>query len=62
MHRLSNRQLTLATAALALAFIAWDATGLDLALARMSGNSAGFALRENWFLASVIHEGGRSLA
>lgn len=62
MHSYSPRQLALATVGLALAFLAWDATGLDLYLARLSGSIAGFPLRDNWFLYNVIHEGGRRLA
>lgn len=62
MQRLSSRQLALVTAGLALAFVAWDASRLDLALASLSGDSSGFALRENWFLINFLHQGGRSLA
>jgi len=49
----------LITAALALALLAWDATGLDLWLAHVSGGATGFPLRDNWFLYRVLHEGGR---
>ncbi len=49
----------LVAAALALGLTAWDATGLDLWLARLSGGSAGFPLRNDWFLYHVLHEGGR---
>ncbi|MES2976445.1 MAG: phosphatase PAP2 family protein [Pseudomonadota bacterium] len=45
--------------ALALVLLAWDATGLDLQLAHAFGGTAGFALRDNWFLYRVLHEGGR---
>jgi membrane-associated PAP2 superfamily phosphatase len=40
----------------------WDATGLDLALARMVGTPMGFPWRGNWFLVQVMHEGARSLS
>lgn len=42
--------------------LAWDASGLDLPLARLSGDAAGFALREHWFLVQVMHEGGKALS
>ena len=34
----------------------WDATGLDLALARVAGSATGFALRENRAFILVMHE------
>jgi len=37
----------------------WDASGLDLPLARLFGTPAGFALHDNWFLTQVVHEGGK---
>lgn len=49
----------LVTAGTALALLVWDATGLDLWLARLSGSTAGFPLRSDWFLYHVLHEGGR---
>lgn len=49
--------------ALALcAVLAWDAGGGDLPLAHWFGNSQGFALRSNWFMVKVAHEGARTLA
>jgi len=41
--------------------LAWDAGGQDLALARVFGSAGGFALREQWFLTQVLHEGARRL-
>ena len=40
----------------------WDASGLDLVLARMVGAPDGFAWRENWFLVHVMHKGGKHLS
>ena len=40
----------------------WDATGLDLALARLAGTPTGFPWRDNGFLVHVMHEGARSLS
>lgn len=40
----------------------WDATGFDLALARMAGTPIGFPLRSHWFLVEVLHEGAKLLS
>jgi len=46
--------------ALALAaLLAWDAAGLDLALAGWVGGPGGFALRGHWLLTAVLHDGVR---
>lgn len=45
-----------------LALVAWEASGGDLALARLYGNPAGFAWRDAWLTSSVLHNGGRWLA
>jgi membrane-associated PAP2 superfamily phosphatase len=46
----------------ALAVIAaWDATGLDLALARAFGGPDGFALTRDWWLQNLLHTGARRL-
>lgn len=48
---------------LALAFVlAWDAGGGDLPLARLLGGAHGFALRDDAWLASGLHDGGRWLS
>lgn len=46
------------TAATLLALLAWEAAGLDLALAHRYGGEAGFALREHWLASGVLHRGG----
>lgn len=51
--------VTLALLALALA---WDASCLDLPLARLAGSAQGFPWRDHWLLAGVLHEGARRLA
>ncbi len=56
------RRDALITLTLAIALLAWDASGLDLALAHLSGGAAGFPLRGHWFLYQVLHEGGRILS
>lgn len=50
-----------ALAALAL-LLWWEASGLDMALARWYGDAGGFALRRQWWLQRVLHDGGRVLA
>lgn len=50
------------TLAFVAAALAWDAGGLDLALARWAGGPTGFPWREHWLLADVMHQGGRWLA
>lgn len=45
-----------------LALFAWEASSGDLALARLYGDSAGFAWRDAWLTSSLLHNGGRWLA
>ena len=52
--------LAWALAALAV-LIAWDASGLDLVLARAFGSARGFPLRDHWLFVHVLHEGARRL-
>lgn len=42
--------------------VAWDMSGLDLAMAHWFGNSQGFALQNDWFMVNIAHEGARKLA
>lgn len=42
--------------------VAWDLGGLDLTLVRGFGTAAGFAWREHWFMAVVMHDGLRAAA
>lgn len=55
-----QRWLTALFAPLMLALV-WDLAGLDVALAHLSGTAQGFALRDNWLLSGVLHQGARSL-
>lgn len=45
-----------------LALLAWDRGGLDLPLSRLFGTAAGFAWREHWLMAGVMHDGVRGVA
>lgn len=53
-----------AVAALALlgVVVLWDASGLDVALARLAGGNQGFPWRAEWLLTAVLHDGARWLA
>ncbi len=62
MPRYPYFRLGLWTLAVFVLLVAWDMLGLDLYLARWFGSSAGFALREHWFLSSVLHLGARRVA
>lgn len=55
------RPAWLAGATLA-ALLAWDASGLDLALAHWVGGPEGFPLRSHWLLAHVLHDDARYAA
>ena len=44
-----------------LALLAWDASGLDLAVIHAVGSPSGFALRETWWTSGLLHDGGRLL-
>ncbi|MGI4776828.1 MAG: phosphatase PAP2 family protein [Janthinobacterium lividum] len=46
----------MATLALLTAVLLWDASHLDLVIARLAGSQAGFALRENHLVILVMHE------
>jgi membrane-associated PAP2 superfamily phosphatase len=45
-----------------LALIAWEASGADRTVTHLLADANGFALRDNWWLAEVLHSGGRWLA
>jgi len=53
-----RRDLLITGAALAL-LLAWDATGLDLAAARLFGNAQGFAWADHFVTSRLLHDGGR---
>lgn len=48
--------------AVLLVLVAWDASALDIALARWSGGPGGFPLRDHWLLTRVLHDGAKNLA
>jgi membrane-associated PAP2 superfamily phosphatase len=58
----SGRRDLLVTLAALAALLCWDAAGLDLAAARLFGSAQGFGLRDSFWTATVLHEGGRLAA
>ncbi|MBB1076838.1 phosphatase PAP2 family protein [Rhodoferax sp. 4810] len=42
--------------------LVWDTTGLDLWVMRQLGSAQGFALQNNWWLETVLHQRARQLA
>ncbi|QTD45637.1 phosphatase PAP2 family protein [Ottowia testudinis] len=62
-HRATARSTTavwLGVSALGLLALGlWDASGLDLPLAHWFGDASGFALRRDWLLTTVLHDGAR---
>jgi membrane-associated PAP2 superfamily phosphatase len=52
----------LLTAIAFVLIVLWDASGLDLALARLAGGASGFALRENRLVILSLHEIPRFLS
>ena len=57
----ARTDLLLSTAALAL-LVCWEASGWDLRLIRVYGDAGGFAWRDHWLAAALLHDGGRWLA
>lgn len=58
----SDARLALYTAAVLAFALLWESSGLDLAMATLSGGATGFALRDHWLLTDVMHQGARLLA
>ena len=48
--------------ALLILLLAWDASSLDMALARWVGGPQGFPLRDHWLLTRVLHDAMKVLA
>lgn len=43
-----------------LVVLAWDASGWDIAVAKMMGNTQGFYLADSYFLSAYLHTGARN--
>jgi membrane-associated PAP2 superfamily phosphatase len=59
-HRLTA--VTVALIAGLAAIVAWDLSGLDLAVGRLFGTAQGFALRDDFWVSAVLHDGLRHVA
>lgn len=46
---------------LLVSFLAWDSTALDMQLATIWGEPSGFALRDHWWMAKIMHAGARNV-
>jgi membrane-associated PAP2 superfamily phosphatase len=44
------------------ASLLWDGSGLDQTVSQLFGSAQGFALRNDWFLTRVMHDGARRFA
>lgn len=62
MTRFPNFRLGVATLLALAALLAWDASGWDLLVARMTGTPMGFPWRDSPFLVEVMHKGARNLS
>ncbi len=60
-HLHSTPTLVIWTLAAALLLMAWDASGLDLWLASLTGTAQGFPLQSHWFWKGVMHERVRQI-
>ncbi|GKT19280.1 phosphatase PAP2 family protein [Acidovorax sp. SUPP2522] len=45
-----------------MAVLVWDASGLDMAMAMLMGNTQGFPFRNSWLLTSVLHDDAKHAA
>ena len=54
-----RRHDLIATLGLLVLLLWWEASGLDMVLARHYGNAGGFGLRNDWWFQRVLHDGGR---
>jgi membrane-associated PAP2 superfamily phosphatase len=54
------RPYALVSLILLIAFLAWDSTTWDMQLATIWGEHSGFALRDNWWMAQIMHAGARN--
>jgi membrane-associated PAP2 superfamily phosphatase len=46
---------------LLIIFLVWDSTAWDMQLATIWGEPGGFALREHWWMAKIMHAGARNV-
>jgi membrane-associated PAP2 superfamily phosphatase len=56
-----SRPYALVSLILLIIFLAWDSTVWDMQLATIWGDPNGFALRDHWWMAQIMHSGARNL-
>jgi len=61
LHKPAHSDLLITAITLALILL-WDASGLDLTMARLVAGPTGFPWRDPWLTRVLLHEGGRVLA
>lgn len=54
------RSYAIVSLVLLLSVLAWDSTSWDMGLATIWGASNGFGLRDNWWMAQIMHAGARN--
>lgn len=62
LNRETHDRLSMAWLALLAFTLVWDFTGLDMVVMRTIGTPEGFALRDNWWLSTLLHDRLRTLA
>jgi membrane-associated PAP2 superfamily phosphatase len=55
------RPYAIVSLVLLIACLAWEATAWDMSLERLWGEASGFALRDNWWMTKIMHDGARNL-
>ena len=55
------RPYAIVSLVLLITFLAWDSTALDMYLESIWGEPSGFSLRDQWWMATIMHAGARNL-
>ncbi len=58
----NDRGVAVVTLVLLMGIVLWEASGGDMAMARVFGGAGGFAWRDHWLFTGVLHEGGRRVS
>lgn len=60
--QMTGKRFGQVTLGMLVALLAWDHSGWDMRLAAAVGGAEGFALRHDWLLTRLLHDGGRVLS
>ena len=55
------RPYAIVSLVLLITFLAWDSTAWDMYLESIWGEPSGFSLRDQWWMAKIMHEGAHNL-